>query len=475
MIQRAKPWLRVVLPLCTVAIAATSGALWHSHGAVAHGGLRDQDVAAATMDAPGPPLPAGMAAVLSSLAPLDLRPPLAVPPARPTPLRPVSGHTDHTVIAKGGTLGTALMAVGVLAPDRAGMTAALKAVGDQARRVVPGTTVTAWFDGTAADHVQQVTLTDGSLERVVITRDHRDEWHAAFEALPITRERIAFVGRVRSTLWRSAVDAGMDPSLIGHLTSVFAWQLDFNREVQEGDRWRFSIERQTYEGQVVGYGDILAAEYVRAAADGTDGATLTAVRFVDQEGRSRYFDRDGQALERRFRRSPLNYGHITSGFTTRRYHPILKVNKPHLGIDYGAPQGTPVMAVADGSVTAAGPNGPSGISINIRHDGVYSTAYKHLSRIDRSVATGRRVTMGQVIGYVGATGLATGPHLHYELHVGNRVVDPQSVPLPAGTPLPPPQLPAFKLASNRALSRLPAWDLELATAGPKAERVSASE
>lgn len=286
---------------------------------------------------------------------------------------------------------------------------------------------------------------------LVATRDINKEWHTVAIEHQIDRQTVAYSGAVVTNLWSSARAAGMEQSLIHKLAEVFAWQVDFNREVQEGDRWRLTVEKLTVATRPVGYGDILAAEYENA------GRVYTAVRHVNEHGRSQYFAPDGSSMQRLFLRSPLKFGQITSGFSARRFHPILHVTKPHLGVDYGAPEGTPVLAVGDGTVTEAGMRGGSGNMVTLRHNSAYQTAYKHLKTFAAGIRPGSRVNMGQVIGYVGSTGLATGPHLHFEFYESGRVVDPQGIRFPAADPVPSDKLKDFRLLAASQVSQLPSW------------------
>jgi murein DD-endopeptidase MepM/ murein hydrolase activator NlpD len=176
-----------------------------------------------------------------------------------------------------------------------------------------------------------------------------------------------------------------------------------------------------------------------------------------------YYAPDGGSLRRMFLRSPLRFAHVTSGFSTHRFHPILKIAKPHHGIDYGAPSGTPVMAVGAGTVNFAALHGASGNTVTIRHNSVYSTHYKHLSRFAADVRQGARVKMGQIIGYVGKTGLATGPHLHFEFHVNGRYTDPREVRFPAADPVPAAELASFRVVANQAVAELPPWSAAVLT------------
>jgi murein DD-endopeptidase MepM/ murein hydrolase activator NlpD len=283
------------------------------------------------------------------------------------------------------------------------------------------------------------------------------EWRFEFKEKPIETRTAAFAGVVESNLWNSATLAGMDPQVIHKIAEVFAWQVDFNREVREGDRWRLTVEQQYLEGKPIGYGELLAAEYENA------GVTFTAVRYEHDGFVRQYYQPDGNSLKRMFLKSPLKYGRITSGFSAARFHPILKVNKAHKGVDYGAPTGTPVMSVGNGTVTFAATRGGSGKMITVRHNATYETVYKHLSRYAPGIVAGARVEMGQVIGYVGQTGLATGPHLHFEFHENRRFVDPQGLRFPSADPVPAAQLADFKKVAEKSLAELPPWSKAVLT------------
>jgi murein DD-endopeptidase MepM/ murein hydrolase activator NlpD len=244
----------------------------------------------------------------------------------------------------------------------------------------------------------------------------------------------------------------MDPTLIDRLADIFSYQVDFNRDIADGDRWRLVVERRMLDGKPQSGGEIVAAEYVNA------GRSHTAVLYERQGGGRGYYAPDGASIRRMFLKCPLRAARITSAFAPQRFHPILKRSKPHLGIDYGAPTGTPVMAVGDGIVTYAHMHGPSGNMIEIRHSSTYLTAYKHLSAYAKELKVGSHVTSGQIIGYVGATGLATGPHLHFELHEGRKVVDPAQLRTTASAePLPAREHDRFLASTQPLLTALPAW------------------
>jgi murein DD-endopeptidase MepM/ murein hydrolase activator NlpD len=214
------------------------------------------------------------------------------------------------------------------------------------------------------------------------------------------------------------------------MTDLFAWDIDFYTELRRGDAFRMVYEKRYLEGKFVSYGDILAAEFINR------GRAFQAYRFTYSDtGKSDYFDREAKSVRKEFLRSPIPYAAVTSGFSYSRFHPILKVYTSHFGVDYGATEGTPVHATADGVVLSAGPNGAAGNMVHLRHKNSYETMYLHLSRI--FVAPGERVEGGKVIGLVGTTGESTGPHLDYRIRQGGTFVNPLAAKFAPVSPLRP--------------------------------------
>lgn len=208
------------------------------------------------------------------------------------------------------------------------------------------------------------------------------------------------------------------------LEGIFAWDVDFNVDIQKGAEIRLVIDKQFHDGTFVKYGPIQAAQLVN------DGKTYRAYRFKDA-----YYDEKGNAMKRAFLSSPLKVMRITSGFTYRRMHPILGVERAHLAVDYGAPEGTPAFAVANGTVIFAGPNGDLGNFVEIRHSNGMTTGYGHLSKIAPGVAKGRTVKQDEIVGLVGQTGLATGPHLHFMMTRGGKPINPRSMKAEPAVPI----------------------------------------
>jgi len=260
-------------------------------------------------------------------------------------------------------------------------------------------------------------------------------------------------GVVTNSVYNAVRNLGESGQLAHHFSELFAWELDFNREVRPGDEFRIRYERIYQEDGdgnevYVRPGRILAAQYRGARA------THTAILYESANGESGYYRPDGSAIERQFLRAPLKYTRVTSPFSWSRLHPILRVKRPHLGIDYGAPYGTPIWSVADGEVVNVSRMGGMGKTVRVRHANGYVSTYGHLQRYADSLRVGSRVKRKQVIGYVGSTGLATGPHVHYDLRKDGKAVNPNKVETPPAPPIPATELAAFELARDANLAEL---------------------
>lgn len=276
-------------------------------------------------------------------------------------------------------------------------------------------------------------------------------WVARLEVVPIRVDTMRLSGMIESSLWAARLGgdtAGFARAefqeLVYDLADVFAWKIDFTREIQPGDGFRVVLEREVRPDGTTRSRRFLAIE-LRAR-----DRTWLAFPYARPGGRIAWFDEEGRALRGAFLRYPVPY-RITSGFTHRRYHPVLRRNRPHQGVDYGAPHGARVQATGGGTVTRAGMWGAYGRAIEIRHANGVRTRYAHLSSISAGVRPGRRVEQGQVIGRVGSTGLATGPHLHYEFIQSGRHRNPLTVSLPTEPPLERERLAEFRGQRDRAM------------------------
>lgn len=267
----------------------------------------------------------------------------------------------------------------------------------------------------------------------------RNETGFTAEKKPVAYEkRLLHVGgTIRDNLIASMGDVRDSLLLALQLSDIFAWDIDFTSDLRNGDTYRIIVEGLYRDGEFRKYGDILSAEFVN------DGTVNSAYRYT-LDGEADYFDREGKSLKRAFLKAPLSFRRISSGFSRSRFHPVLKIRRPHQGVDYSASVGTPVSAIGDATVIFAGRKGQYGNLVILRHANGYRTYYGHLSRISKGVRTGRRVAQGEVIGAVGATGLATGPHLHFEMRIGDRPVNPQQVALPRGKSVPSAQQENFQ-------------------------------
>jgi murein DD-endopeptidase MepM/ murein hydrolase activator NlpD len=277
----------------------------------------------------------------------------------------------------------------------------------------------------------------------------RDQWQAEIETRHVfSRLRIAS-GIINGSLFGAAEQAGMDQRTTMNLVDIFAWDIDFARDMRAGDTFkvvyeaRFDDEGNTLESS------ILAAEFVN------QGRKYQAVRYEQADGRIDYFTPGGKSMRKAYLRAPVKFSRISSRFTLRRKHPILGYTRAHRGVDYAAPRGTPVHAIGDGYIAFKGWKGGYGRFILIRHNNRnHATAYGHLSRYARGIRNGRHVRQGQVIGYVGMSGLATGPHLHFEFRVRGRAVNPLTVKHPPARPVAKAERDRFLQQTAALLSKL---------------------
>lgn len=254
--------------------------------------------------------------------------------------------------------------------------------------------------------------------------------------------------RIMTSLFVAGQDVGLSDNLIMQLAAIFGWDVDFALDIREGDGFRVLYEERFKDGRKVDDGPILAAEF------SNQGRTLRAVRYAAPDGTLGYYSDDGTAMRKAFLRTPLKFTRISSNFNLRRRHPVLNRIRAHRGVDYAAPTGTPVKATGTGVVSFVGTKGGYGKTIMLRHGGVYGTVYAHLSKFAAGLKRGDRVGQGTTIGYVGTTGLATGPHLHYEFQVNGIHRDPLTVPLPRADGIPQEQLYRFRAETAPLLAEL---------------------
>jgi murein DD-endopeptidase MepM/ murein hydrolase activator NlpD len=253
-------------------------------------------------------------------------------------------------------------------------------------------------------------------------------------------------GIIRSSLYETLLQQDASPLLANKLSEIYAWEIDFFR-IKKGDRFKAIYERKFVDGEPIGFGNILGTFFVH------QGDTTYGIPFEQDEKRD-FFDREGNSLRKELLKAPLRYTRITSGYTTRRYHPIQKRYKAHRGVDYAAPRGTPVRSVGEGVVVAARYAKYNGNFVKIRHNSIHTTQYLHLYKIASGISRGTKVKQGQTIGYVGSTGLATGPHLCYRFWKNGYQVNPLTVEVPPSEPVNADKKTEFEKKKQRIVKRL---------------------
>ncbi|HBO84541.1 MAG: hypothetical protein A2073_02470 [Deltaproteobacteria bacterium GWC2_42_11] len=312
------------------------------------------------------------------------------------------------------------------------------------RKIMAGTDVKIFLNGSEFKGIR-LDIDDSSY---IVVEENKKRFLSRKEQIPYeTRTKVAS-GRISKSLYEDAVSVGLPPEVIMNLADVFAWEIDFATEIQEGDNFNVLYEMKYLEGKPVKNGRILAAQFKN------NGRLYHAVYFTDKNGKGGYYGMEGKSLAKQFLKSPLNYRRISSYFSRNRFHPILKTYRPHHGIDYSAPKGTPVAAVGDGRVDFIGWKTGYGKFIVIRHNNVYSTAYGHLSGFAKVLKRGTTIKQGQVIGYVGSTGISTGPHLHYEFRKNGSFANPLKIDALPTAPVKPGYMAAFKEVKDEMMSKL---------------------
>ena len=294
----------------------------------------------------------------------------------------------------------------------------------------------------------------------------------AFTTLKAERDQDAFIlrmverpydvqtqqatGTITYSLFTAAQAAGLDHRLTMQLAGIFAWDVDFALEVRKDDQFSVIYEEKYQNGKKVGNGNILAADFINK------GIRYRAIRYTDADGEAGYFTPEGKSLKKAFLRNPVEFTRITSKFNLSRRHPILHKIRAHKGVDYGAKTGTPIRSVGDGRITFRGVKGGYGNVVVVQHGQRYSTLYAHLSRFGKKQKVGTKLEQGQVLGYVGQSGLATGPHLHYEFRVDGIHRNPLTVKHPSADPIPQQDMARFKQQTQPHLAQLEQLDLKVA-------------
>jgi len=288
-----------------------------------------------------------------------------------------------------------------------------------------------------------------------LDRDPNGALVAKKDVAPLDRRVLQLGGTVKGSLFAALVELGERPELVHAFTDIFLWDFDFSTQTRSGDEFRMVFEKFFDKDGFVRYGRVLAAEYRSSKRN------FVAVWFEDQEGRGDYYTPDGNSVKRAFLKAPVKYSRISSRYTKARLHPVLRITRPHEGVDYAAPIGTPVWSVANGKVIYTGWSGGFGRLVKVKHSNGYISYYGHLSRFANGLRVGQTVSQKQLVGYVGKTGLATGPHLDFRLQKNGRFFDPLSVKLDMGEPISSSARARFDKVKDMRLSELRAADPEV--------------
>ncbi|MBI5329011.1 MAG: peptidoglycan DD-metalloendopeptidase family protein [Betaproteobacteria bacterium] len=368
---------------------------------------------------------------------------LAIEEAHPTD----SGAFDfwrEERLLRGQTLSALLTNLGVREEDRLALLEAARK-SPALSRLTPGRTVLARVTSSG----RLLLLRYLSNDTTLVTADRVEEkFRIREQAIQPEMRPIMRSGTIQSSLYGATDAADVPDRIASELAEIFSGDVDFHRDLRKGDHFSVVYEAFYHEGQMIRSGRLIAAEFTNA------GKSHQAVYFKDPQGREGYYSGSGESLRRAFLKSPMPFSRISSGFTASRFHPVLQLWRSHKGVDYAAPTGAPVRAVADAVVSFVGRQGGYGNLVVLNHQKPYSTAYGHLSKFGKGIKRGARVSQGQVIGHVGATGLASGPHLHYEFRIDGAQKNPLTVKLPSSLPLDSRYKPHFAAYAKPYTARL---------------------
>jgi len=379
-------------------------------------------------------------------------------PTEPTEPAPAAADSRVVRVETGDTLMGLLVDAGVAPGDAQEAIAALKPVWNP-RDLKVGQELALLF---TAERLQELHFTPALDRDLIVQRGESGHFGARAEQRPLTRTVELATGAIRSSLFEAASDAGVPPTVLAEMIRALSYDVDFQREIHPDDGFEMMFERLYDEhGTAVGAGNLVYASMTLG------GTRLRLYRYTPGSAGSDFFNARGESVRKALLRTPVDGARLSSGFGMR-HHPILGYTKMHRGVDFAAPPGTPIMAAGDGVVRDAGWHGDYGNLVVLRHNGTYETAYAHMSHVARGLHPGQRVRQGQVIGYVGGTGRATGPHLHYEVRIGGQATNPTSVKMQPGQQLAGKELAAFQTVADAIDHKLLALhgQTTVAAAGP---------
>jgi murein DD-endopeptidase MepM/ murein hydrolase activator NlpD len=378
---------------------------------------------------------------------------------------PPDAPVTETKVGHNENFAAALQRAGLSADDAADVSAAAQRVFNL-RQVRAGNSISVNRSG--AGELREIGYRIDPERMLKIAPTVDGGFSAEVKAIPSKTEVATISGRINDSLFNAVAQAGESPELAMRLAQIFGYDLDFYNDPRKGDTFRVVLEKKKYaDGKSAGYGKILAAEY------NNGGKKYQALLFHDETGHSGYYSADGKSLQKTFLRSPLKFtATITSHFSKSRYHPILKLFRPHMGTDFGAPVGTPVQTIGSGRIEFAGRKGGEGNMIQIAHSDGYETMYLHLSRM--FVHQGERVEIGKTIGLVGSTGLSTGPHLDFRILQRGQYKNFEKLGLPPSDPIGKKEWPEFALVRQQWLPLLEGHEVTEAGVGSPAAPTGSS-
>ena len=369
---------------------------------------------------------------------------------QPSPSAPADPAWKSVTVGKGDTLSNVFAKAGLPANVVHDMLAANKDA-KQFTRLDVGQDVDFLID--AKGDLQGLKVKRSDMETISLSKSAKGYDFKRDLVKPSVHANYAH-GRIDSSLFAAGKNAGLSHDLIMSMANILGYDIDFAQDIREGDEFDVIYESQQVNGKQVNTGSILAVRFVNR------GKEYTAVRYTTKQGNTSYLRADGSSMRKAFIRTPVDFARISSRFSIGRFHPILNKIRAHKGVDYAAPIGTPIKATGDGKILEAGRKGGYGNAVVIQHGQRYRTVYGHMSRFAKGIRSGVAVKQGQIIGYVGMTGLATGPHLHYEFQVNGQHVDPLSAKLPTADPLSGPERKRFLAQTQPLIARM---DQEKAT------------
>ncbi|MBP5944416.1 MULTISPECIES: peptidoglycan DD-metalloendopeptidase family protein [Pseudomonas] len=368
----------------------------------------------------------------------------AAPAPAPIAEKPQAPGHREVVVAKGDTLSTLFEKVGLPATAVHDVLASDKQA-KQFSQLKRGQKLE--FELNPEGQLTSLHSKVNDVETITLTKNDKGFTFNRITTKPTVRTAYAH-GVINSSLSQSAARAGLSHSLTMDMASVFGYDVDFAQDIRQGDEFDVIYEQKVVNGKAVGTGPILSARFTNR------GKTYTAVRYTNKQGNSSYYTADGNSMRKAFIRTPVDFARISSKFSMGRKHPILNKIRAHKGVDYAAPRGTPIKAAGDGKVLLAGRRGGYGNTVIIQHGNTYRTLYGHMQGFAKGVKTGGSVKQGQVIGYIGTTGLSTGPHLHYEFQVNGVHVDPLGQKLPMADPIAKAERARFLAQSQPLMARM---------------------